>query len=284
LLVKYNDAYGSEGNDRFADDYPDYFLLVDKLTDSLSGVRSDDTAVALVKKNGKVIENIISSIGEKGNLSTLGAIFNDDDYAFSSSAQAYLVSHAIPGTKQKFKEQGAALENNRSSIVNLGWKNYTKMIEIVTQELTNNDYDPSRGFGLATLDAYKKAYVDKMQTDNNLWYEEKQGAGFQKRQVDTINALTTAVNSPSLWQDLAKQERWYTIVEYLNFRYDVYDMLKYRQTSINTDKAIDIKNAVSEKVADLRKKDVNFGAFYDRYFTDDDFTYIVETTGTGGKK
>jgi len=284
LLVKYNDAYGSEGNDRFADDYPDYFLLVDKLTDSLSGVRSDDTAVALVKKNGKVIENIISSIGEKGNLSTLGAIFNDDDYAFSSSAQAYLVSHAIPGTKQKFKEQGAALENNRSSIVNLGWKNYTKMIEIVTQELTNNDYDPSRGFGLATLDAYKKAYVDKMQTDNNLWYEEKQGAGFQKRQVDTINALTTAVNSPSLWQDLAKQERWYTIVEYLNFRYDVYDMLKYRQTSINTDKAIDIKNAVGEKVADLRKKDVNFGAFYDRYFTDDDFTYIVETTGTGGKR
>ena len=107
---------------------------------------------------------------------------------------------------------------------------------------------------------------------------------FQKRQVDTINALTTAVNSPSLWQDLAKQERWYTIVEYLNFRYDVYDMLKYRQTSINTDKAIDIKNAVGEKVADLRKRDVNFGAFYDRYFTDDDFTYIVETTGTGGKK
>ena len=82
LLVKYNDAYGSEGNDRFSDDYPDYFLLVDKLTDSLSGIRSDDTAVALVKKNGKVIENIISSIGEKGNLSTLGAIFNDDDYAF----------------------------------------------------------------------------------------------------------------------------------------------------------------------------------------------------------
>jgi hypothetical protein len=257
-------------------------MITNSLSDSTSGIRPNDTAVALVKKNGKVIETIIAGMGEKGNLSALGAIFNDENYAFSSSAQAYLVSKSIPGTRQKFKEQGAALENSRSSIVNKGWSDYTKMVEIVSDELAKANYDPGSGYGLAVLTQYKDAFTEQMRTENNLWYEEKQGAGFQKKTVDTISAITTAVNTPSLWQDLAKQDRWHTIVEYMNFRYDVYDILKYRGTSITSDKAVDIKLAAEAKVAELRKQNVEFGKFYDRYFSNDDFSYIVEEP-FGGK-
>ena len=283
LLGKYMTEYGADGAERFTNDYPDYFLLVDKLTDSTSGIRSDDTAVGLVKKNTDVIEKMVAG---RVDLRALGAVFNDDDYAFSSTAQAYLVTNAIPGTKQKFKEQGAALENNTSSIVSNGWKQWNKLIETVTQELINNDppYDVSHGYGAAVLDTYKKNFLEVMKTQNNLWYEEKIGAGYANRQNDTVKVLTIAANTPKLWADLAKQPRWHSVVEYLNFRYEIYDALKARGTTINTAKATDIAMAAKRKVAELRRTDVNFGKFYDRYFDGDEFSYIYEEQPAIGSK
>ena len=275
LLNKYNEQYGADGVERFTQDYPDYYLLADKLTDSTSGLRSDDTAVALAKKNPDAIEKMVAS---RIDLRALGAVFNDDDYAFSSAAQAYLVSNSIPGTKQKFKEQGEALANHTSSIVNNGWKQWNKMIETVTQELINNDppYDVSHGYGAAVLDTYKKNFMTAMETQNNLWYQEKVGAGFAKRLNDTVQVLTIAANTPQLWADLAKQPRWHSVVEYLNFRYEMFDALKARGTTLNTSKATDLAQAARAKVAELRRTDTNFGKFYDRYFDGDDFSFVYD--------
>lgn len=281
LYRKYAEEYGSEGSERFIEDYPDYFMLTNSLSDSTSGIRPNDTAVALVRKNPEVIRGIMAAIGPDGNVSVLGAIFNDENYAFSSSAQAYLTTHKIPGASEKFIEQGAALENTRSSVVNKGWSDYSKMIDVVSQELINRNYNPGTGYGASVLNMYKDAFVQKMQTDNNLWYEEKQGAGFERKIVDTVKALTTAVNTPAMWQDLAKQDRWHTIVEYLNFRYDVHDLLKYRNMGIDATGARDIKLATEAKVAELRSQNIEFGRFYDRYFSNDDFKYVVQDTSGG---
>jgi len=283
LLGKYMKDYGQDGAERFTNDYPDYYLLVDKLTDSTSGIRSDDTAVNLVKKNTDVIEKMVAG---RIDLRALGAVFNDDNYAFSGTAQSYLVNNAIPGTKQKFKEQGEALANNTSSIVSNGWNQWNKMIETVTQELINSDppYDVSHGYGAAVLDTYKKNFLEAMKTQNNLWYEEKVGAGFTNRQNDVVQVLTIAANTPKLWADLAKQPRWHSVVEYLNFRYDMYDALKSRGTTLNTAKATDLAQIARAKVAELRRTDVNFGKFYDRYFDGDEFSYVYDEQPAIGSK
>ena len=274
LLSKYNREYGTEGNERFTNDYPEYYLLVDKLTDSTSGLRSDDTAVGLVKKNKGIVEEMVATVGEK-NLSVLGAVFNDDDYNFSSTAQAYLVTNAIPGTRTKFKEQGAALENARSSIVTDGWRKWNQLIETVTLSLRDSNLSPSSGYGKVVLDTYKKNFVEQMRQENSLWVKEKESASFAEKRNSTIDALTIAANS-DMWKDLAKQPRWHTLVEYLNFRYDVYDELKRRNTTITTDKATDIKRKADDYVAKLRSEDINFGKFYDRYFDGDEFDYVPE--------
>lgn len=281
ILSKYNEEYGADGNERFINDYPDYFLLVDKLTDSTSGLRSDDTAVGLVKGHKGIVEEMVATVGEK-NLSVLGAVFNDDDYNFSSTAQAYLVSNAIPGTRTKFKEQGAALDNARSSIVTDGWRKWNQLIETVTLSLRDSNLSPASGYGKVVLDTYKKNFVNQMRQDNSLWVKEKESASFSEKRNSTIDALTIAANS-DMWKDLAKQPRWHTVVDYLNFRYDVYDELKRRNTSITTDKAIDIKRKADEYVAKLRLEDINFGKFYDRYFEGDEFNYVPEEENTGGK-
>jgi hypothetical protein len=285
LLAKYTTEYGNDGAEKFTQDYPEYYMLVDKLTDSTSGIRSDDTAVNLAKSNADVIERIV---GTKPNytLSALGAIFNDDDYNFSSTAQAWLTTNAVPGTKQKFKEQGAALANNTSSIVTNGWKKWNQMIEVVTSELINNDppYDVATGYGKAVLDSYKSDFIKTMQTENNLWYEAKVGAGYQNQMNDVIAGITIAANTPKMWSQLAKQPRWHAVAEYMNFRYQVYDMLKARGVTIGTAKASDIRRLVDTKVAELRRSDVNFGKFYDRYFDGDEFTYVYEEPQYEGSK
>ena len=58
--------------------------------------------------------------------------------------------------------------------------------------------------------------------------------------------------------------------------------LKARGSAITSDNAIDLKLAADAKVAALRAKDVNFGKFYDRYFSNDDFSYVADTQNTEG--
>ncbi len=282
LLAIYTKNYGQDGAERFSQDYPGFYLLTDKLSSATSGIRSDKTSLALVRSNGAVIEKMIAQ-NPKFDLTALGAVFNDDDYAFSSAAQAYLTTHAIPGTKTRFKEQGDALQNNTSSIVNSGWGKWNKLIEIVTQELISNDppYSTSRGYGKAVLDSYKKDFVENMKTENNLWYQEKTNVAFGSRQRDVVDSLTIAANSPKLWAELAKQPRWHTLVDYLNFRYEIYDALKSRGTTIDANKASDIRQKADMYVEKLRKSDTNFGKFYDRYFDGDSFTHVFNETNIG---
>jgi hypothetical protein len=64
----------------------------------------------------------------------------------------------------------------------------------------------------------------------------------------------------------------------------MYDALKARGTTINTAKATDLAIAAKKKVAELRRTDVNFGKFYDRYFDGDEFSYVYEEQPAIGSK
>ncbi len=60
----------------------------------------------------------------------------------------------------------------------------------------------------------------------------------------------------------------------LNFRYDVYDALKAMNATIDSPRAIRIKEQVDDYVEALRKQDVDFGRFYDRYLSRDTFDHV----------
>jgi hypothetical protein len=168
----------------------------------------------------------------------------------------------------------------RSAIVSKGWNDYSKLINIVSDEIEQMPgYTVERGYGKLLLDKYKKAYVEQQKQNNKIWYDEWDsytGGGGAKRRKDLVYSLSIAANTPELWKDLKKQTRWTTIVNYLNFRYDVYDALKARKTTIDSPRAADLREKVSEYVYQLRKTDVNFGNFYDRYFDNDQFDFVYE--------
>jgi len=280
-LFRMREADPINGEDEFIEKYPEYFMLTDSLTDPTSGVVPDETAVYLVRNNQDALKRITAEVKEE-NLTVLGSVFNDEDYAFSSAANAYLQDKTIPGTNKKFREYNNAFQAQRSSVVRKGWDDFTKFKEIVTLAITENQLSPTRGYGKTMYDKYMDAFIEKSKTKNQAWYKEwetQSGSGSTRYKADVVTALTIAANDDKLWGDLQKQQRWHSIVNYLNFRYDIYDELKRRNTTIDSAKAQDLRQKADEFVYNLRVTDIKFGKFYDRYLENDKFDFIYEGQG-----
>lgn len=280
-LFKMREADPINGEQEFIEKYPEYFMLTDSLTDPTSGVVPDETAVYLIRNNQETLKRITAEVDNE-NLTVLGSVFNDEDYAFSSAANAYLQDKTIPGTNKKFREYNNAFQAQRSSVVRKGWDDLTKFKEIVTLAITENQLSPTRGYGKTMYDKYMAAFLEKAKTKNSAWYKEwetQAGSGSGAYKADVITALTIAANDDKLWGDLQKQQRWHSIVNYLNFRYDIYDELKRRDTTIDSAKAKDLRQKVDEFVFNLRVTDIKFGKFYDRYLDNDKFDFIYEGQG-----
>lgn len=281
ILNKMQDAYGAEATEVFAQKYPEYFMLAERLTDPISGVRPDKTAVTLIKRNKDSVRNIVSAIGEKGDLTTLGAIFNDENYAFSSAAQAYLSRTKIPGTTKRFRDSADAFQQGRSALVSKGWNDLFKVQEVVADSLKNaaTPIDPNSRYGQAVINEYVNAYVETAKRDNPIWfteYDKQSMGGSGSRQADTVVALTIAIEDDKLWQSLSKQPKWELILDYMQYRYKVTKQLKAMGTTIDANKVTWLRNEVNATVAAMRAQNTEFARFHDRYFRNDKFDFVYE--------
>jgi len=284
ILNKYEDKYGAQGAEMFAIDYPDAWMFMDRLSDSTSGIRPDATSAALVKGNIPSIQKIVAGIGPE-NLTVLGSIFNDDDYAFSSAAQALLQDTRIPGAgNKKFRDVSDAFENGRSALVSKGWKDYFIIEQVLKDEFARVTpaINPYKGYGAAVLKQYKQAFVDAAKEDNNLWWQEYNAqtvGGAGSRQADTVTALTIALNDEKLGPLLLKQPKFHAVADYLNYRRYVNSMLKRMNTTFDSQRATQLRTQVMLNVAELRASDVNFDKMYIRYFENDKFDFVYEEPG-----
>jgi len=281
LFQEYQNKFGQQATEMFAQDHPEYFMLADKLTDPISGMHPDKTSAALVRRHMDSVLNVVSGIGPNGDLTTLGAIFNDDNYAFSAEAETYLRDTKIPGTNKKFRDVAEAFGQGRASIVGKGWNDFFKVKEVVAEELkkSNPPVDPSGTYGQQIVKRYTQAFVETQKTANPMWFDEytsqsKGGSG--SRQADTVKALTIAIEDDKLWKDLSKQPKWELILDYMQYRYNVTNKLKAMGTTIDSAKAYGLRNEVNSTIEAMRKQNTEFSKFYDRYFSNDKFDYVYE--------
>jgi hypothetical protein len=284
IFNKYQDKFGAQAAEMFSMDYPDAWLFMDRLSDSTSGINADRTSAALVTGNKPSIQKIVSGIGVE-NLTVLGAIFNDDDYAFSSAAQAVLQDTRIPGAgNRKFRDVSDAFENGRNVFVSKGWKDYFTIEQVLKDEFARVTpaINPYKGYGAAVLKQYKEAFVNAAKKDNNIWWQEynaQSGGGAGSRQADTVTALTIALNDEKLGPLLLKQPKFHAVADYLNYRRYVNSMLKRMNTSFDSQQATQFRTQVMLEVAELRASDINFDKLYIRYFENDKFDFVYEEPG-----
>lgn len=281
ILNKMQKTYGENATEVFIEKYPEYYMLADRLTDPISGINKDRTAVNLLRRNQGTVQNIVAGIGEGGDLTTLGAIFNDDNYAFSSAASAWLSTHNIPGTSKKFASSKDAFAQGRSSIVSKGWDDFFKVQAIVEDSLKNaaNPIDPASKYGQVIVNKYVDAYVNAQKTQNPIWfteYDSQAKGGSGSRQADTVIALTIAIEDDKMWKDLSKQPKWELILDYMKFRYNVAKRLESMGTTIDAQKVSWLKDEVNLTVSQMRAQNTEFAKFYDRYFRNDKFDFVYE--------
>jgi hypothetical protein len=284
IFNKYQDKFGAQGAEMFSMDYPDAWMFMDRLSDSTSGINADRTAAGLVVNNKPSIQKIVAGIGLE-NLTVLGSIFNDDDYAFSSAAQAVLQDTKIPGAgNKKFRDVSDAFENGRLSLVSEGWRDYFIIEQTLKDEFARVTpaINPYKGYGAVVLKQYKQAFVDAAKKDNNLWWQEynaQSGGGAGSRQADTVTALTIALNDEKLGPLLLKQPKFHAVADYLNYRRYVNSMLKRMNTTFDSQQATQFRTQVMLNVAELRASDINFDKLYIRYFENDKFDFVYEEPG-----
>ena len=94
------------------------------------------------------------------------------------------------------------------------------------------------------------------------------------RQKKVVDSLTYVLNDNNMWKDLSQNPRWYSVINYLNFRYEVNGRLKAMNSTIDGTNAIWIRQEVSEYVDLLKKQSPDFVEFYERYFANDKFDYV----------
>jgi hypothetical protein len=281
IFTQYTEKFGQEATEQFSQDYPDYYMVTDRLTDPISGINPDKTSGKLVKRHLDSVLNIVSGIGPNGDLTALGAIFNDENYAFSPAAQNYLSGTKIPGTNKKFRDVEDAFGQGRASIVSRGWDNFFKVKETVVQVLKEQEppVDPTSKYAEAIITRYKNAYVEAQKVQNPIWYNEYEAqskGGANSRQANTVTALTIAVEDDRLWKDLSKQPKWELILNYLQFRYGITKKLEAMGTTIDAQKAYGVRQEVGTYVAQMRLQNTEFAKFYDRYFENDKFDFVYE--------
>jgi hypothetical protein len=278
ILGKYINQFGmDEGSKQFAAKYPDYFLLATHLSDSTSGINPNRTTMELLKNNKGTIEKITGTIGEN-NLSVLGAIFRDDTGAFSKEAALYLESNSMPGTSQKFKNTADYRQANRLNIISEGWNDWNKLITIVTEEMDADGYSVATGYGKAVMDSYKEQFMIAQKEKNPIWYEEKMaGPDLSLSKLeDTVSTVSIALMDPKIWKVLSKQPVMHTIADYMDMRYDVNQILKESNVTYNSQAGAALRDQVNTIVEDMKKKDINFGKWYERYFGNDDFSFVYQ--------
>jgi hypothetical protein len=77
-----------------------------------------------------------------------------------------------------------------------------------------------------------------------------------------------------MWNDLSQNPRWFAVVQYLNFRYDIYDELNMLGTTIDSNRAAYLREDVEQFVDNLKRQSPDFGLFYERYFRNDKFDHV----------
>lgn len=272
LIVEHGQTIGTE---MFIDKYPDFFLLATSLSDSTSGINPNKTTMALVKNNSDTILKITSIIGSE-NLGVLGSIFRDDNGEFSKQASIYLEQSDIPGVGQKFKNYKDYVQSNRANIVAEGWNDWSNFNTIVKDAVETDGYTVASGYGKAVLDAYKEQFIEGMKEKNPMWYADKTAgpALALSKLEDTVSAVTIALSTPKMWKVLSKQPVMHTIAEYMSLRYDVNQVLNEVGGSYSSERMDYLREKVVTIVEDMKSKDINFKRWHERYFDNDDFSYV----------
>ena len=280
---EYKRVYGVNANDRFLNDYPDFFEFSTSLSNNPTSVQYSINAVQNVKKYSSLISELVN-IDPK----LVGLVVNDPKgYEFSQAAYDYLYNKRIsPDAPTNFLSSQSPAEAQRKNEANKGWIQYNQLSKAIKQELQARGLTSVQEKGAEDLAYIKSKVIEKLsiQTDAEgkpvvnpktgeftptSWYlDYKDSDGSKTNKV--VVGLSKILDS-QFGMDYKNNPMWKSVSVYLDVRKELAKELIARPVkSIDAKANADIRY-IYDKVVDKLKTDdpIGFTNLYDRFLSQD---------------
>jgi len=274
-------------NQKFYDTYGDSaYIFSQSLSKNNSGLQPTVNSV----KMSKYYQDLISKVGPQYAGLVVGA---EGDGQYSNGAYFYEQTHAAaPGTSTTERSTMSARDALAASQTNLGWMQYSKMMDGINTQLFAKGLTSYDDPGAEDLKALRQGTI-KMLTSatlpdgsSNPYYNESWDAAYNTlsptKYERTAFDLQKIVDDPEIWSKAYDQKTGtvgirsdiFTLRSYLDQRANMQKALEVRKFAggsddINAQSNYDLKNSFATFTTALMEADTKFSALHSRYFAND---------------
>jgi hypothetical protein len=281
---EYKRIYGMKADEKFFDDYPDFFSFAASLSANPTSVQSTVQATKNINKYSGLIADL-AKIEPK----LIGLVVNDPtSYDFSQAAYRYLQGKQVsPDSPQKFLSAQSPAEAQRKNEAEKGWITYNKFADAIDEELKMRGLSSTQQSGAEDLKILKESIINKLavQTDANgkpivdtktgvlartAWYDDYLDSDGSKTNR-VIAGLGKILSDEKFIKDNKNNTTWKSVSAYLDVRKAIASELNTREArSIDAKSNIDLRLIYDGTVKKLKDDDkLGFAYLYDRFLSQD---------------
>ena len=281
---EYKRIYGMKADEKFFDDYPDFFSFAASLSANPTSVQSTVQATKNINKYSGLIGDL-AKIEPK----LIGLVVNDPTtYDFSQAAYRYLQGKRISAdSPQKFLSAQSPAEAQRKNEAEKGWITYNKFADAIDEELRMRGLSSVQQSGAEDLKILKEAIVTKLsvQKDENgkpivdpktgvlartAWYDDYLDSDGSKTNR-VIAGLGKILSDEKFIKDNKNNTTWKSVSAYLDVRKAIAAELNTREAkSIEAKSNLDLRLIYDGTVKKLKDDDkLGFAYLYDRFLSQD---------------
>lgn len=281
---EYKRLYGMKADEKFFDDYPDFFSFAASLSANPTSVQSTVQATKNINKYSGLIGDL-AKIEPK----LIGLVVNDPtSYDFSQAAYRYLQGKRISAdSPQKFLSAQSPAEAQRKNEAEKGWITYNKFADAIDEELRMRGLSSVQQSGAEDLKILKEAIVTKLsvQKDENgkpivdpktgvlartAWYDDYLDSDGSKTNR-VIAGLGKILSDEKFIKDNKNNTTWKSVSAYLDVRKAIAAELNTREAkSIEAKSNLDLRLIYDGTVKKLKDDDkLGFAYLYDRFLSQD---------------
>jgi hypothetical protein len=283
---EYKRLYGMKADEKFFDDYPDFFSFASSLSANPTSVQSTVQATKNINKYSGLIADL-AKIEPK----LIGLVVNDPTtYDFSQAAYRYLQGKQVSAdSPQKFLSAQSPAEAQRKNDAEKGWIQYNKFTDALDEELKKRQLSSVQESGAEDLKYIKEQVIFKLsvQTDasgkpitdpttgtlaRTAWYDDYLDSDGSKTNR-VIAGLGKIINDEDFMKKNgnSKNTTWKSVSVYLDLRKQIAAQLSAREVkSIDAKANGDLKYIYDKVVSKLKDDDkLGFAYLYDRFLSQD---------------
>jgi hypothetical protein len=264
---EYQREFGTDADEKFLQDYSEFFDFATSLSQNVGGVQASVDAVKAIEANDSLVADL-SSIDP--NL--IGLIVNNPTgYDFSQAAYEWQYATPVaPGSSVTFRGTQDPVEVQKRQNAKKGWIQYRQFMSTqIEPVLVARGLASIRDKRARDLQQMRESMVSELANKNTDWYDDFLDTDGSKTNR-VIRGLTRILEDEKFMTANAENPTWQSVAAYITLRNQVaYELSQREVKSLDAKANIDLANAFESAVGRLKQDDIGFSDLYERFLSQD---------------